>query len=47
MRIGSLGVVTELTLKCIPELQLHEKTSHIDRSALFASKEGSSHIYLI
>ena len=34
--LGSLGVVTELTLKCIPELKLEEKTFTLDREKLFS-----------
>ena len=36
--LGSLGVVTELKLKCIPEFKLQEKTFHMNKNDLISSK---------
>lgn len=38
--LGSLGVVTELTLRCIPELQLHETTHAWNISAFCAALQS-------
>lgn len=43
--LGSLGVVTELTLKCIPELKLEEKTFSLDRNRIFSlDSEKKNHV---
>lgn len=39
--LGSLGVVTELTLRCIPKLRLTEVTKVFNRQSITAADEGS------